>query len=75
MRSMTKINLTLDSFIQNVIDEIHRKSVKTPSIEDVVLHKNDQQVIEALYNEGINVGRVADTFASNYYALDRVSRR
>lgn len=72
MREMTKRNLTLESFIQNVIDELNRKSAKTSSVEDVVLHRNDEQIIETLYKEGETVGQVADAFVSNYYTNDWV---
>jgi len=72
MREMTKRNLTLESFIQNVIDELNRKSAKTSSVEDVVLHRNDEQIIETLYKEGATVGQVADAFVSNYYTNDWV---
>ena len=74
MKNMTKINLTLESFTQHIIDELH-KSCDKETASDIELKIEGDIAVDALYRDGFTVDDVATILINKHSDSQRVSRR
>jgi len=68
VRDLTNTNLTLDSFAQNVFDELYRCCTKkvAAEIEGNIQEYNDDILIGA-YHDGFTVGQTTDILIAEYH--------
>ena len=74
MKSLTKTNLTLESFIQNVVDEFHRQCSRS-IVDGTIDTVEDHDVAKKFYLEGKTVEQVAQYFVHNYQEFPGISKR
>lgn len=74
MKSMTKINLTLESFQQAVIDIVNRDC--EPNVAESIISSIDESdTLNDLYEEGCSVGYSATSMIDEYQSFHNYSRR
>lgn len=72
MKDMTKVNLTLDSFAQNVVDELYRK-YDAKVANDIEINIQESDWLDDLYEKGYTVGEATQEFVSIYNDHNNVS--
>ena len=74
MKSMTKINLTLESFTQPIIDE-HNRSCDKKTAPAIELNIENDIAVDVLYRDGLTVDSATSILIDKYSDSQRVSQR
>lgn len=74
MKSMTKINLTLESFTQHIIDELYRSCDKKTAY-NIELNIENDIAVDALYRDGLTVNDATSILIDKYGDSQRVLQR
>ena len=74
MKDLTKVNLTLDSFAQNVIDALYKQcnTLVASNIESII---QDNAELEYLYEKGKTVAQATEFFIEDYNVVYGISDR
>lgn len=68
VRDLTKVNLTLDSFAQNVFDELYRVCDKKVAAEiEQHVQEYDSDMLIHSYGDGFTVGQATDILIAGYH--------
>lgn len=74
MKDLTKVNLTLDSFAQNVIDALYKQCDKMVASNIEYLLQNNAE-LEFLYERGKTVAQATEFFIEDYNVVYGISDR